>query len=99
MEPEQQRGVGELQQRNEHPRGGTEKQGIPWSGKRSHWKNEQKVGKTKKGTDKEPKPNNANIKEAKMIRHKKTASYQNIKDNLTEKKQKALTEYTEAPKN
>ena len=29
MEPEQQRGMGELQQRNEHQRGGTQKQGIP----------------------------------------------------------------------
>ena len=44
------------------------------------------VGKTKTGTDKEPKPNNTQIKEAKVIRKEKKATYQKtIKENLTEK--------------
>ena len=58
------------------------------------------VGKTKIRTDKEPKPNNTQIKEAKGIRKEKKATYQkSIKENLTEKKKEALTEYIEAQKN
>ena len=58
------------------------------------------VGKTKIRTDKEPKPNNTQIKDAKMTRKEKKATYQKtIKENLTEKKKEALTEYIEAQKN
>ena len=58
------------------------------------------VGKAKIRTDKEPKPNNTQIKEAKVIRKEKKATYQKtIKENLTEKKKEALTEYIEAQKN
>ena len=58
------------------------------------------VGKTKIRTDKEPEPNNTQIKEAKGIRKEKKATYQkSIKENLTEKKKEALTEYIEAQNN
>ena len=47
------------------------------------------VGKTRIRTDKEPKPNNTKIKEAKVIRKEKKATYQKtIKENPTEKKKK-----------
>ena len=55
------------------------------------------VGKTKIRTDKEPKPNNARIKEAKVIRKEKKATYQKTLKK-TSLRRKKLSRNTSQPK-
>ena len=94
MEPEQQRGMGELQQRNEHKRGGTQKQGIPRPEmKKKQWE------KQKLEQKKNPSQTMQKIKEAKVIIKKRKQHTKKLLKKTSQRRKKALTEYIEAQKN
>ena len=100
MGPEQQRGMGELQQKMNTREEELRNKEYPDLEKEVIEIMKKTIGKTRIRTDKEPKPNNTKIKDAKVIRKEKKATYQKtIKENLTEKKKEALTEYIQAQKN
>ena len=57
------------------------------------------IGKNKIRTDKEPKPNNEEIKAARENRKKRKATFQKAtQENNPKRKEEALQEYIQAPK-
>ena len=98
MEPEQQRWVGELQQRNEQKRGGTQKQVIPRPGRSSHWNNKENSRKNENKNRQRTQAKWCKNKGSQGDQKKKKATYQKLLKKTSQRK-KALTEYIESRKN